>query len=486
LIVELRGITKDFGSTRALSEVSLELRAGEVHALAGENGAGKSTLIRILSGVYADYQGELRIAGTPTRLSGPQAAQRAGIATIFQELSLVGSMSVADNLLLGERGSPLAAVSRGREREQAERLLRRLDLDIDPDERVERLPLGVRQMIEIARAVGKSARVLILDEPTSALNEVEARRLLELVRQLKAAGTSVLYVTHRMEEIYELSDRITVLRDGKSVMTKNASDLSRAELLEAMLGREFGSAAPRSDVRTDEPLLEVRELEGISFRVGRGEIVGLTGLAGSGASELLYALYGQRNSGSVLLGGHDLAAGEPRAALDAGVALLASDRSKNLIFERSIVENLTLSSLARFSRFGFVERASERRAAERATSKLPLSTRVLDAKVKTLSGGNQQKVALLRVWLTEPRLLLCDEPTRGVDVGAKQEIYGLVRELCAAGAGVVWLSSELEELLELCDKILVLSRGRLALSLRRAEATRERILSAAMGRTEAA
>jgi ribose transport system ATP-binding protein len=495
---ELREVSKLFGSTRALSGVSLELRPGEVHALVGENGAGKSTLIRILSGVYGDFTGELRVFGSPVRFSGPDAAQRAGVATIHQELALVGSMSVAENLLLGAGGASFAWLSRRRERARVEELLSRLALDVDPHAPLERLSLARRQLVEIARAVGGAARILILDEPTSALGEAEVTRLFSLVRQLKASGTSVLYVSHRMNEIYELAERITVLRDGRRVVTARAADLSRDELLSAMLGRKPGRSTAGPARSSFEPLLQVSDLSlpagssgagvsGVSFVVGRGEIVAMTGLAGSGAAELLPALYGALEagwSGRVELEGRSLSARDPRAALAAGVAFLGADRKKNLIFARSIVENITLSSLGRFTRFGVVRRGLERKAAERSTARLPLSTRALDAEVERLSGGNQQKVALLRLALTGARLLLFDEPTRGVDIGAKQDIYRMVRELAAEGAGVLWLTSELEELFELGDRLLVFARGRLVLDVERAKATRERVLGAAMGRSE--
>jgi ABC-type sugar transport system ATPase subunit len=488
-LVALEAVGKSFGPTRALDAVSLELYPGEVHVLAGENGAGKSTLIRILSGAITDYEGMLRVGGRPARFSGPEAARTAGVATIHQELSLIGPMSVADNLLLAEPGGFWVPRSR---REQARRRLAGLGLQIDLDARVESLPISVQQQLEIARALMRDASALVMDEPTSALSDADAERLFERIEELRRQGRGILYISHRMEEIFRLADRISVLRDGRRVLTAAARQLDQGRLVSAMVGRSLEPPAPRSGPKRGEILLSARSLarrgpvtlEEISFDLRSGEILGLAGIAGSGASTLLHALFGSLgplDAGSVRLAGEPLSPRSPAASIRRGVVLLGSDRALSLIAELPITHNATLSSLRRFSRAGFVERGAERAAASAILGRLRLSTAELGAPVRQLSGGNQQKVALARCLLAEPRLLLLDEPTRGIDVGAKAEVHALIRELAAAGIGVLLVASEMEELLALSDRILVLYRGRIADRLERQEFSRERVLASAMG-----
>ncbi|MBW2458032.1 MAG: sugar ABC transporter ATP-binding protein, partial [Deltaproteobacteria bacterium] len=448
-LVSLTKVSKTFGQTCALDEVSLALYPGEIHVLAGENGAGKSTLIRILSGIYQDYEGELALAGATLRFASPTAAVRAGVATIHQELSLVGPMSVADNLALGTPGNAWTLVRRDQERGRARRVLAAVGLDIDPTLPVETFPLAVRQLVEVARALAQEAQVLVMDEPTSALSEAEAERLFARVEDLRDRGHAVLYISHRMEEIERLADRISVLRDGRLVTTSRADELSRDELIRAMVGRDLNEASTVTPPPFAEAaLLEIadlcvdapqgqghRLLSEVSLSVGCGEIVGLAGLQGSGAGALLYALVGAlpRAGGTVVLEGQPLDRPTPKTCIDAGMVLLSGDRGLSLVRELSVIDNAGLSSLTRFSPGGWLRSGRLRRAVAKTTDQLRLDCPSLEAPAWQLSGGNQQKVALARALLTQPRVLLLDEPTRGIDIGAKQDVYERIGRLAQQG-----------------------------------------------------
>jgi len=495
-LIELRGVSKSFGATRALDRVSFDVRAGEVHVLAGENGAGKSTLIRILSGVYPDFEGELWVGGTAQRFRSPQDAARAGIATIHQELSLIGAMSVTDNLLLGQAGRAYHLIDRRRRRAAAAKMLERLAIDADPDAAVERLPLGTRQLIEIARALALDARVIVMDEPTSALGESESERLFDRIGALLEGGAGVVYISHRLEEIYRLAHRITVLRDGARVLTADAKDLLRAELIRAMTGAELAARGAREASARAEAIFRVDRLRvddhdrpgralvrDVSFALEQGEVLGVAGLEGSGASELLHAAFGSvaRGTGSVRVANESIQPSSPGHAIRHGLMLLASDRDASVVKSLGVAANLALSSLGAFSRAGFIDRRREHAAARDMVARLSIATPSLLTPAGALSGGNQQKVAFGRCLLARPRVLLLDDPTRGIDVGAKAHVYSLIDELARDGLAIVLRSTELEELLTLCDRILVLFRGAPALELRRDGFSRERILHAAMG-----
>jgi ABC-type sugar transport system ATPase subunit len=488
--LELRDVSLAFGSTRALAHVSFTLAAGEVHVLAGENGAGKSTLIKILSGVHQAYSGELRIDGEQVRLRGPGDARARGIATIHQELSLVPVLSTTDNFLIGRPGPAFGGISRAGARVRAMQALAELGLDLDPDLPVEQFPLAERQLIEIARALDADARVLVMDEPTSALSEREAARLFSVVERLRAAGTSVLYISHRMQEIYRLADRISVLRDGERVLTSAAAELSRDALVQALLGRTLAlthstaKAAPRAErLALSQLRTRTGSLAGVDLTLGHGEIVGLSGVLGAGASELLHALFGNLAllSGTLRLDGAGYVPSTPRAAMARGIALVASDREHSVLRNLSVVENGTLSSLERYSHFGFVARRDEHAAVAQELAPLRLKAASLDAAAETLSGGNQQKVALVRCLLTRPRLLLLDDPTRGIDLGAKHDLYQRLRELTATGTSVLIYSSELDELCQLCDRVFCLFRGRIRAEFSDSELEPGRLLAAIMG-----
>jgi len=476
--------------------VSLSLLGGEVHVLAGENGAGKSTLIKILCGVHTDFSGELRVDGAPVRFRGPADATLAGIAAIHQELSLVGSLSVADNLYLASPGRALSFTHARQRAASVRPSLQLVGLDVDPNRTVSSLSLAQRQLVEIARALTRRARVVVMDEPTSALSEPEAEVLFGLIDRLRAAGTAIVYISHRLEEIYRLSDRITVLRDGEVVTAARTRDLEQRRLVAAMVGRELAAPAPAPSQARMRRALGVRGLtlwdpvrnrallDDVSFSAREGEILGLAGLQGSGCSLLLHALFGTPGAPqtkSFRLAGVQHSVVSPKRSIHHGVVLLGNDRQHSVLQAMSVLHNASLSSLLGLCRWGWVDRARERVAVEQTSGPVRLRAPSLDAEVGQLSGGNQQKVALTRCLLARPRLLLLDEPTRGIDVGAKADIYALIRELAGEGVTILLVASELEELLALSDRILVMSEGRIVAELLQDEFSRERVLRAALG-----
>lgn len=499
-LVRLRGIGKRFGPVRVLRGVDLDILGGEVLVLAGENGAGKSTLIKILGGVHGDFEGTIEIDGRPVRPRSPLEASALGVAIIFQELSLVPTLTVADNIFLGRPLTRRGFVDDAGQRESARRLLDQLGLDIDVDERVEDLPIAQQQLTEVAKALAREARVVVMDEPTSALNAPEVEKLFGLIADLKTRGCGIVYITHKMEEIERIADRIAVLRDGEHVGTAPAADLPPAELVNWMVGREVEQQFPR---HAGEPGAERLRLEtfsvwrngraarpaveNVSFRVRAGEIVGVGGLQGSGASELfggLFGAYGAHVGGQAWLDGRPLEIASPRRAIDQGLAWLTNDRkATGLVLPLSIIANATLADLPRLTAAGWRRPPRELAATREQGRTLSLRAASLDMEVGLLSGGNQQKVALAKWLQTQPRVLLLDEPTRGIDVGAKREIYQLMNDLTARGLAILLITSELPELLALSDRIVVLHRGRLTAEFSRAEATPERVLTAAMGRT---
>jgi ABC-type sugar transport system ATPase subunit len=496
----MRDIRKSFGDVEVLHGVGMEVRPGEVHALAGENGAGKSTLVKILSGAYADYTGDLFLAGLPCRFTHPSQASRAGIATIHQELSLVPSMTVADNLFLGhERTVPWKGVDDPGQRERARQILEGMGIHATPDQRVEDLPIATQQLLEIARALMRDASVVIFDEPTSALAEREVEVLFHRIRELKDRQCGIVYITHKMAEIYRLADRITVLRDGAVVGTAPPGDLPPAELVRWMVGRELATGVESPPQGREPRVLRVGGLRvahprvpgrwvvaDVDLEIRRGEILGLAGLQGSGASEVCEALFGalgDRVEGRVELDGEPLPLGDPRASVEKGLVFLANDRKAlGLAPDQSVVHSVSLMSLRRFSPgLGWVRRGQERGAVARQVREFRLRAPSLDAPVRALSGGNQQKVYLARCLLAEPKVLLLDEPTRGIDVGAKADIYQLMGKWVEEGVGILLITSEMDELLALSHRILVMHRGRVMAEFGRDEVTKDRILAAAMG-----
>jgi ribose transport system ATP-binding protein len=497
-------VSKSFSGVLALRDVDFDLRRGEVHALMGENGAGKSTLMKILAGVHTDYEGSIFVAGRAHRFAGVRDAEEAGVAIIHQELNLVPELSVADNIFLGRE--PLIAgliIDRGRILRAAEALLRRLDIAIDPDGRVAELRVGEQQLVEIAKALSLETRILIMDEPTSALSSAECETLFSVVRQLAADGVAIVFTSHRIDEVLMLADRVTVLRDGMLVLTAPIEELSRAAIISAMVGREMTASHREADVRTEAAVLSVRDLaldvvvrrqwrpvlRGVSFDLRRGEILGIAGLLGSGRTEILESIFGVqrgRRSGAIAIDGADVSVESPTDAYRLGIALVTEDRkARGLHLGSSIRDNVALPSVGALSRFGYRAFAREAALAADVVERLSVRCSDIDQIASTLSGGNQQKIVIGKWLATRPRILLLDEPTRGIDVGAKQEIYQLVFGLAAEGLAIVVVSSEMPELLLLSDRVLVICEGRQTGMLRRAEATQEAIMRlAAPGMTD--
>ncbi|HEY1791090.1 MAG TPA: sugar ABC transporter ATP-binding protein [Verrucomicrobiae bacterium] len=498
LLLRMTGICKNFGNTTVLKEIQLELQSGEVHVLAGENGAGKSTLIKILAGIHTDFEGNIQVNGRDVRPKNPLDANSLGIAVIHQELSLIDSLSVADNIFLGRTPARHGFVLDAVQQKQAAQCVQQLGLDIDTRRQVGEFTIAVRQLIEIAKALSQNAKIIVMDEPTSALNAPEVERLFALIQTLKARGCGIIYITHKMEEIARIADRITVLRDGKWIGMAPASELPIPKLIQWMIGREVAESshneAPdfgKERLRVEnfgvfpEGLSKKPAVENISFSVRSGEILGIAGLQGSGATELFHGIFGDfgsRTGGEIYLDGAGVSLTSPRKAIEAGVALLTNDRkATGLVLSLSIVANATLAGLRELSPLGWRRPGRETAAAEKITSSMKLRAASMDLEVGFLSGGNQQKVAIAKWLQIRPRLLLLDEPTRGIDIGAKQEIYQLMREWAAQGIAILLITSEMPELLTLSDRILVMHRGHCTAQFSRQDARPENILAAAMG-----
>lgn len=498
-LLTMRRIGKHFDGVTVLRDVDFTLRAGEVHALVGENGAGKSTLIKILAGVHTEFQGEIRLGSDLLRFRTPRDAEVRGIAVIHQELALVPHLSVVDNLFLGrEPTNALGWIRRGEVAARARALLAdRLGTELDVDRPVAELPIALQQVVEIAKALTRAARVLVMDEPTSALSDLESRRLFELVRQLRSQGAAIVFISHKLDEIYALADRITVLRDGRKVGESAAAELPPERLVEWMVGRRVDQLIPRHSPAPGPELLRVEHVwlddphrrrwlvRDASLRLHAGEIVGLAGLVDSGNSELLGAIFGRHGRpprGSIIVDGSLVTAPSPPASIGRGMALLTNDRqATGLVLPLSVLHNMTLTTLDRCLRAGWLSGTRERQRCRAFVERLRLRGPSLDAQVTTLSGGNQQKVVFARWLMANPRVLLLDEPTRGIDISAKADIYALLNELTAAGLGILLVTSELPELLVLSDRILVMHRGRIVSELARPNATQERVLRTAMG-----
>jgi ribose transport system ATP-binding protein len=488
-VLEMRGIRKVFPGVVALDGVDFALGAGEVHVLLGENGAGKSTLMKILSGAYRKDAGEIVLDGRPVAIGSPRDAQALGIATMYQELSLVPQLTVAENILLGHEPSRAGVIDGSKLRDMARQSLREVGLNIDPDRRVDRLGLAEQQMVEVAKALFRRARVLVMDEPTSALTAREIERLFDVIRRVTASGVAVVYISHRMRELAAIGHIVTVLRDGRAVGTFPLRDVSFDALIRLMANREVRDHFPRRRCAPGNDLLKLELVSGagvqdVSLTVRRGEIVGLAGLLGAGRTELARIIFGadRLSRGRVFVNGQAVTAATPRAAIAAGIGFLPEDRKQHgLVLKMSVSENIGLPNLARWSRFGVVSDRRERQVAERWVTHLRIKTPSVGERVIRLSGGTQQKVVLARWLAADARVLVMDEPTRGVDVGAKVEIYELMNRLTDAGAGILMISSELPEVLGMSDRIYVMRHGRIEAELGPDKATEERVLQAALG-----
>ena len=490
-IFRLRNVTKRFGGVTAVEGVDFDLQAGEVHALVGENGAGKSTLMKMVHGLYAPDEGTLEVGGETVEFSSPRDAEAAGIAMIPQELDLFPELSVTENLFVGRHRprTRWGTLDRATMRAEARERLRSLGVDLDVTTTVKGLSAANQQIVAIARALVGEAKAVVMDEPTASLTEREVQQLFRIISELTSGGVGVVYISHRLDEIFAISDRITVLRDGHHITTAPADELDAEELVRLMVGRPLNELFTRSPHSPGEVALEVRglgragEFEGVDLAVRRGEIVGLSGLVGAGRSEVAQCIFGIRppEAGEIRVDGEDVRIHSPQAAMERGIFYVPEERrSQGLILPFSIKNNITLSILDRISRFGFVPRA-ERQTADRFAKDLSIRGAKVSDPVSRLSGGNQQKVVLAKSLAREPSILLLDEPTRGIDVGAKSEIYRLIDDLSKEDKAILLISSELEEVLSMSDRIVVMREGRVTGEFKRDEATQENVMTAATG-----
>jgi len=493
-LIELRDAAKSYGAVRALRDGNIALRGGEVRALMGENGAGKSTLVKVLGGVVRRDAGEMLVDGAPADFHSPHDARDAGIAVIYQEPTLFPDLSVAENVVMGYH--PLGALQRIDRRamhRQVGELLDRLGVRLDSDRPVRGLSIADQQIVEIAKALSFDARVLIMDEPTAALSGPEVERLFSVVRTLREQGAGVLFISHRLDEVFTICDTVTVMRDGAVVHDARIADMTPDEMVRRMVGRELSTLFPKQDAETGDVVLRVDGLtrqgvfSDVSFQVRAGEIVALAGLVGAGRSEVARAIFGidRPDAGEVQVAGRTLPPGKPGAAMRAGVGFVPEDRrQQGLVMDLSIARNVALTRLRALSRVGLIAGSAEDRLAREWAARLQLKFHRLRDPVATLSGGNQQKVVLGKWLATEPRLLIIDEPTRGIDVGTKAEVHRLMSELATRGVAVLMISSELPEVLGMADRVLVMHEGRLTGELSRAEADEESVVRLATGHVE--
>ena len=492
MLLEMKDIDKSFPGVKVLQNVQFSLYSGELHALMGENGAGKSTLMKILNGIYSKDNGTIIVKGKPEEITSTKVAEGLGISIIHQELNLIPYLSIMENIFLGRefKLGKTPFVNWKKMRSEAERYLKQLGMDLDPRTIVEELSVGQQQMVEIAKALSMQADILVLDEPTAALTDREIEKLFEVIAALKAKGVGMIYISHRMEEIFQISDRITVLRDGKYIGTRKTKETDMDELVRMMVGRDINDRFPKIEIMPGEERLRVegislgQKLRDISFSVRSGEILGLAGLMGAGRTEVAKVLFGvtPATQGTIFIDGKEATIRKPIDAIGAGIALVTEDRKhEGLILSLSIRENLSLPNLAKLSVSGFMKRSKESVLSEETIEKLHIRTPHAEQVVGALSGGNQQKVVIGKWLATKPKILILDEPTRGVDIGAKKEIYDLMNQLAKEGVAIIMISSELPEVLGMSDRIIVMHEGRVTAELSREEATQERIMHAATG-----
>ncbi|MGE4318746.1 MAG: sugar ABC transporter ATP-binding protein [Deferribacterales bacterium] len=489
-LLEMKNICKEFPGVKALDNVSLSIPAGEVLALLGENGAGKSTLMKILSGVYTKDSGEILYNGKPFTVKDPKDAQKKGIAIIHQELNLIPELTVGENIFLGrEPVNFYKKIKYSEMNAEAEKYLKRLGMDIKPSVKVGSLSVGQAQMVEIAKALSMNARIIIMDEPTDALTDVETENLYSVIRELKAEGRAIVYISHKLSEVFDVCDRAAILRDGTFVTSQPVSELTEESIIQLMVGRPIhdrypASGAPGTDVVFQAQGLTNHRVKDVSFSVKRGEILGVAGLMGSGRSEVAKSIFGAMplDSGSIVLDGKPLKINHPSSAIDNGISYVSEDRKQlGLILGMSVKENITLPALKRFQNmFRHVSAEKEIQVSEEYINKMSIKTTGPSQKVLNLSGGNQQKVAIGKGLVTAPKVLILDEPTRGVDVGAKKEIYELINDLKKNGIAIILISSEMPEVMGMSDRILVMSGGSVAGELTKEEATQEKIMKLAI------
>jgi ribose transport system ATP-binding protein len=490
--LEMRNISKQYPGVRALDDVSLSVDVGEIHALLGENGAGKSTMMKILAGAQSKDGGEILLNGVPVHIDSPQKAMSLGISIIYQEFNLVPYLSAGENIYLGRE--PRAAIPGFVDFKKlyadAQVVLDKLGVKIDARAPVNTLSVAGQQMVEIAKATSKKSKIIVMDEPSATLTDHELRALFSLMLQLKSEGVSIVYISHRLEEIVEVCDRATIMRDGHHVATKDVKDLSREEIIRLMVGRELKDAIPKVAAEQGDIALEVKHLtrkgvlHDISFTVRKGEVLGIAGLVGAGRTETARVIFGAdpMDSGSIEIFGQPVRIKSPQDAIKHGIGLVTEDRKQQgLVLGMVVRENTTLANLDFLSSLGFIRRSEERQVAEKYKTDLAIKTPTIEQTVHNLSGGNQQKVVLAKWLFTGSKILIFDEPTRGIDVGAKAEIYKLMNELAKNGVAIIMISSELPEVLGMSDRIIVMHEGRLTGELSRAEATQEKIMHLATG-----
>jgi D-xylose transport system ATP-binding protein len=499
-ILEMHSIVKEFPGVMALDGVTFDLYEGEFHSLVGENGAGKSTLMKVLSGVYpfGTYEGDIVIDGETRRFKTVRDSEKSGIAIIFQELSLVKELTVGENIFLGKEPSSFGVINWSELYQRATKLLQNLHLPIDPRTPVGNLGIGQQQLVEIAKALSQDAKILVLDEPTAALTESEVETLFDILRKLKERGVGMIYISHKLDEVFAMSDRITVLRDGQTVRTESSLALTKDKVISLMVGREVGDIFPQSSHDFGETALEVKNLtafdadnpnkklvDNVSFSVKKGEVLGISGLMGAGRSELLMAIFGAcfgKSVGEVFVEGQKVSINSPSDAIKNGIGFVTEDRKRyGLLLEQTILDNMTLAGLKRISGAFITHRSRETVATKGAMQSLRVKANSPVTVAGTLSGGNQQKVVLGKWLLTNPKILFLDEPTRGIDVGAKQEIYAEINKLAKEGLAIMMVSSELPEVLGLSDRVIVLHEGKLTGEFSKSDVTPEKVMAAATG-----
>lgn len=499
-ILQMEGIVKDFPGVRALDNVAFNVKPGHIHALVGENGAGKSTLMKVLSGVYPSgtYEGNIIINGKKQDFHSIKESERNGIVIIHQELALIKQLNIAENICVGNEASRYGVINWDESYLKTEKALAQVGLRENPLTSLAYLGVGEQQLVAIAKALAKEARILVLDEPTASLSQEEAGGLLKILLKLKQEGVTCIYISHRLKEVFDIADEITVLRDGRTVGTYEKKDLGEPRLISLMVGRELVDIYPRKKRPPQEVIFEVRDwtvydpainkiISDVNFKLHKGEILGISGLVGAGRTELVMSLFnvwGRRISGQIFLEGRELRLRDPADAIHAGIGLASEDRKRyGLVLGEDIKRNISLASLLKIARASVIDENEEIRYAEKYTADLRIKTPSIEQKAMNLSGGNQQKVVLGKWLMTSPKVLILDEPTRGIDVGAKAEIYAIINELVDHGLGVIVISSELPEIIGICDRILVMHEGRFTGELMIEEATQEKIMFYATGRT---
>lgn len=499
-ILEMNNIHKEFPGVVALDNVSFSVRKGEIHALVGENGAGKSTLMKILSGLYpiGEYTGTINIDGKLSEFKNIKDSEAAGVAVIYQELTLVKEMDITENIFLGNENTKNGLIDWDTSADKARKILKEIRMNISPSTKIVNLGLGQQQLVEIAKAVAKRASILVLDEPTSSLTETESDNLLNLLREFKERGVTCIFISHKLKEVFNISDRITVLCDGRTVGTYETSEITEGKLISLMVGRELAQRYPEAVYSRGDVALEVRDwvvydpeltyrkvIDNVSFKAYSGEILGIAGLMGAGRTELFMSIlgaYGTKVSGTVMLGGKQITTRNTGEIINSGISYLTEDRKGNgLVLMQDVRCNLSLSSLDSFLSLGLIDENKEIAASEHMVSELRIKTPSIEQRVENLSGGNQQKVVLGKWLMTSPKVLILDEPTRGIDVGAKYEIYTLMLELVKKGICIIMISSELQEVLGMSDRILIVHEGKITGEVMRGEADQEKIITYATG-----